>query len=174
MALRRYRSLVLTVPFLLLGGCGGCDSCFSAAGPDDDAAASATSHPLTKPVVDAAPAAEPDATEDASSTDAAVSTKDATAIPIPTVARPKAPMPLGAYQVCGKYDGPLCEKACPKGACRQECDAVKCDLTCVGGYCSQVCGIQGECKLSCPGGHCIQVCAKPEGCTKDCAGGSCE
>ena len=35
-------------------------------------------------------------------------------------------MAVGAFQSCGRYDGPLCEKPCPKGNCRQECDGVEC------------------------------------------------
>ena len=110
MALRQYRSIALVVPFLLLGGCGGCDSCFSTAEPHD-AMPMTSPHALATAVAEAAVAMpEPDAGMEASS-DAAVSNKDATAIPIPTVARPKAPMPLGAFQTCGKYDAPLCENA---------------------------------------------------------------
>jgi hypothetical protein len=88
--------------------------------------------------------------------------------------RPKAPMPMGAFQSCGTYDGPLCVKDCKNGACRQECDGVKCELNCADGYCSQLCGLSGDCKLTCKGGHCIQVCARQESCVKECAGGDCQ
>ena len=85
----------------------------------------------------------------------------------------KPPMPSGAIQSCGVYDGPLCQKECSRGNCRQDCDGVSCELSCPGGWCSQLCGEQGKCKMTCSGGHCAQACTKQEGCTKDCTGGDC-
>ena len=89
--------------------------------------------------------------------------------------RPKAPpkMPLGAFQTCGVYDGPICEMVCKGGNCRQECDGVECVFKCPDGYCSQLCGAEARCKMTCGGGHCVQACAKSEGCTKECTGGDC-
>ncbi len=155
----------------MVTGCGGCDSCFGTAQPGDDAAAisTATSRPLT---IDATP----DATEERDAGNEAASDA-APSEPVPrpsSVPRPKAPMPLGEFQVCGVYDGPRCEKKCLKGACRQECDGVDCELACSGGYCSQLCAGSGKCKMTCNGGHCVQVCTNPDGCDKQCAGGSCE
>src|SRR5262245_13118340 len=122
--------------FLSLGtvsaGCGGCDSCFGSKEPGDvvPSATPATPLPPVQPkTVDAAPPVE-----------TAPSARDAAPTPVPVltmsaVPRPSgAPMPMGAFQSCGVYDGPRCEKACDKGNCRQECDGVDCELACKGGY----------------------------------------
>jgi len=161
----------------MVAGCGGCDSCIGKA-PGDDAASYVPVQPLPGTTPAARDAGDSDAEprgdggRDAGDGGEGLS---AAAVPTqPTIPRPKAPMPMGAFQSCGVYDGPLCEKTCPKGACRQECDGVECSLTCAGGYCSQFCAAGGKCKLSCAGGHCVQVCTKADGCTKDCAGGACE
>lgn len=157
----------------MVSGCGGCDSCFGTAQPGDyDATVPlpTTARPLA--AADAGPSM-PSATDAGSDAGPA----EATTEPVPrpsSVPRPKAPMPLGEFQVCGVYDGPRCEKKCDKGACRQECDGVECELSCKAGYCSQLCGASGKCAMSCAGGHCVQVCTKPEGCIKTCTGGSCE
>lgn len=165
----------LAVLGLMGAGCGGCDSCFSNHAGDDASIPTAPPRPTT---VDASVARDPE--EDAGPKE---KPKDAGSDAMPAlpptalasaVPRPKSSLPTGAFQSCGVYEGPLCERKCPKGACRQECDGVKCALSCAGGYCSQLCGASGECTLSCPGGHCVQVCARPDGCTKDCAGGGCE
>jgi len=156
----------------LVSGCGGCDSCIGKPGAEDAAPESTATAP---PVV----VAKPDAASDAGSV------KDAAeaSAPMPVtllrdadapLLRPKAPMPLGAFQSCGVYDGPVCEKKCDKGACRQECDGVECVLTCAGGYCSQLCGIDGKCRMTCTGGHCVQACTKGEDCKKECSGGDCQ
>ena len=156
----------------MVAGCGGCDSCFGPAPGDDAATPTATgSSPLVVADGAVAPRADSDGGSDAGATDAAKDAWNSTPLSVP---RPKAPMPIGAYQSCGVYDGPLCTKECANGNCRQDCDGVKCELTCKGGYCSQLCGPAGECKLTCKGGHCVQVCTKPEGCTKECAGGDCQ
>lgn len=170
----RLTRVLLLSALAMVSGCGGCDSCFGTAQPGDyDGAApvATTARPLAG---DAAPKPVPEATD---AGDAAPAPATATTEPVPrasSVPRPKAPMPLGEFQVCGVYDGPRCEKKCPKGACRQECDGVECELSCAAGYCSQLCGASGKCALSCAGGHCVQVCANPEGCVKTCTGGSCE
>ncbi len=156
-------------------GCGGCDSCFGARQPGDDAVPSAVPTPVASPIVvhkrvDAAPVKE----EETKTPDAGA----AAPAPIATLSampRPSgAPMPIGAFQSCGVYDGPRCEKKCDKGNCRQECDGVECDLTCAGGYCSQLCGPQAACRMTCTGGHCIQVCSSPQGCVRECSGGACQ
>jgi hypothetical protein len=168
---------VMRIVFLsalgLVAGCGGCDSCFSKPSAEDDAAVparAATAAPLA--VADASEAAAPaDEKSDAGSE------AGTEAVPVPrasSLPRPKGPMPMGSFQSCGRYDGPLCEKTCPKGNCRQECDGVDCLLTCEKGYCSQMCGASAKCTMTCQGGHCVQACTKPEGCVKSCAGGSCE
>ena len=156
----------------MVSGCGGCDSCFGTAQPGDfDATAPVTTTAKPLAMAEAGPSVEP---VDAGSDSAAA---PATTEPVPRasgVPRPKSPMPLGEFQVCGVYDGPRCEKKCDKGACRQECDGVECELSCKAGYCSQLCGASGKCAMSCAGGHCVQVCTNPAGCIKTCAGGSCE
>jgi hypothetical protein len=159
----------------LFSGCGGCDSCFSSKEPGDvvPAATPATAPPPTveRRVVDAAPPVEHDAS---------TSEHDAGITPVPVltmsaVPRPSgAPMPMGAFQSCGVYDAPRCEKTCDKGNCRQECDGVECELACTGGYCSQLCGAQATCRMTCNGGHCIQTCTKKDGCIRECAGGDCK
>ena len=169
----RLPRIVFYSSLALVTGCGGCDSCFGTAQPGDYDATPITTT-TAKPLAAAADAGsavvEPhDAAADA--------TPPAPAEPAPrpsALPRPKAPMPLGAFQICGNYDGPLCTKDCPSGNCRQECDGVECALTCAGGYCSQLCGATGKCKLTCVGGHCVQACTKAEGCTKECSGGNCE
>jgi len=169
-----------TLFLLALGmtaGCGGCESCFGTQTPGDEAgmAPSATTTAVT-PLAKGDAAAEAgasntngDAGYDAAILDASWLVATDGAIP-----RPKAPMPLGEFQSCSVYDGPLCTKDCKKGNCRQECEGVGCALTCAGGYCSQFCGATGKCKLTCAGGHCVQVCSTAQDCTKECAGGSCE
>jgi len=169
----RFTRLLFLSALAMVSGCGGCNSCFGKAEPGDyDATvpvATTTARPLA---ADAAPKAEPEPTDAGSEAAPAATTE-----PVPrasSVPRPKSPMPLGEFQVCGVYDGPRCEKKCDKGACRQECDGVECELSCKAGYCSQLCGASGKCAMSCAGGHCVQVCTNPEGCIKTCAGGSCE
>jgi len=151
-------------------GCGGCDSCFGTAQPGDYDAAPAvsTTRPATAADAGSAPVVEEDAGGDASPV-AAEPVPPASALP-----RPKAPMALGAFQICGVYDGPLCTKDCAPGNCRQECDGIDCVLSCPGGYCSQLCGASGKCKLTCVGGHCVQACTKAEDCIKECSGGDCQ
>jgi hypothetical protein len=159
--------------FALFAGCNGCDSCFSKAQPGDVVPTATTEPAVPQTVaVDSGPAERPSST-DAGKSDAAQAPVEP-ALTLSAVPRPKAPMPIGAYQSCGVYDGPLCEKSCPKGNCRQECDGVECQLNCEGGYCSQVCGAEGKCKLTCKGGHCIQACTRKDACIKECAGGSCD
>ena len=159
----------------LVTGCGGCDSCFGKAAPGDyDATTSTTSQPrAVDPEGTDAATAHRDEPDGAS--DAGANPVDTTAVPRPSaLPRPKSPMPTGAFQACGVYDGPLCQKDCPKGACRQECEGVECLLTCDKGYCSQLCQINAKCRMTCKGGHCVQACTKAEGCVKECEGGSCE
>lgn len=159
----------------LVSGCGGCDSCLGAPSAED--AAAVTMEPRPPP-----PLARPDVASDAARDDDAgrEGAPEAAAEPTPYLRdggglpRPKAPMPLGAFVSCGVYDGPACEKACPNGACRQECDGVECVLSCAAGYCSQLCGPTGRCRMTCNGGHCVQVCSNRADCIKECAGGGCE
>jgi hypothetical protein len=175
MRLTRIGLLGFLSPLAMVAGCGGCDSCFGTKQPGDEApstitTATSTPRAVVAPEAGDATEGERDAGNDAGPEAAATEpTPRASGVP-----RPKAPMPLGAFEVCGVYDGPRCEKSCLKGACRQECDGVECELTCNGGYCSQLCGATGKCVMSCNGGHCVQVCTNPEGCTKSCTGGSCE
>ena len=170
----RLMSTLFLFALAMTAGCGGCQSCFGTAQPGDDAATTAIApsasavSPLTKDAA-AEASASGDAAADAASYDGSFLVATDGGVP-----RPKAPMPLGEFQTCGVYDGPLCQKDCKKGNCRQECDGVGCALTCAGGYCSQLCGATGKCKLSCAGGHCVQVCSSPQDCTKECTGGSCE
>lgn len=175
----RLSRVLFVLALVMVPGCGGCDSCFGAAQPGDEAGTAATSTSTSRPAtlaveagVDAAVDSGVTAATDAGNKLAPIPyLRDGGGLP-----RPKAPMPLGDFQSCGTYEGPLCEKACKGGACRQECDGVDCVLTCKGGYCSQLCGPTGttKCTLSCEGGHCTQLCMRPEGCTKDCAGGACD
>lgn len=168
----RVMRIVFVSALVMVTGCGGCDSCFGTAQPGDDAAATtSTTSPRALPRDDAgdASADELDASRDASPEAAQEYPARDGGVP-----RPKAPMPLGDFQVCGVYDGPKCEKACLKGNCRQECDGVECELTCNGGWCSQLCGPSGKCKLTCNGGHCVQVCTRPEDCVKVCPQANCE
>lgn len=167
----------------LLAGCGDCGSCGGDGKSKADADPSATEpDPITSPdAIDASLAKRKDAADDdggaKKATDAGVDANDPRALaPLPEpLARPSgAPMPMGAMQSCGVYDGPLCVKECPKGNCRQECDGVKCELTCKGGWCSQRCGPAGECKMTCAGGHCVQQCQKADGCQRECSGGDCK
>ena len=171
--MRLSRILLLSAPFIvtLAAGCGGCESCFGKPAAGDDAAMPITTTTAAPVAVDAAPAPVVVEEKKEAGADAAES------VPIPrasSLPRPKAPMAVGAFQSCGRYDGPICEKPCPKGNCRQECDGVECLLTCDKGYCSQMCGASAKCRMTCNGGHCIQACTKPDGCVKECAGGSCE
>jgi hypothetical protein len=152
------------------GGCDGCGSCSNKSETVEDkspttvaVAPREASMPATNDV-----APEPTATN-AAPVDTGPPYLAASVLPRPS----GAPMPMGAMQSCGVYDGPLCEKTCPKGNCRQDCDGIRCVLDCAGGWCSQMCGESGTCTLRCGGGHCIQACANPDACTKDCAGGSC-
>jgi hypothetical protein len=160
-----------------LAGCGGCDACSSRPAGETQPTAT-TQVGASDSVEDAARALSPEAAAagaDAGRNDAAA-TAATTVVPlaVSAPARPRgAPMPIGDFQSCGVYDGPLCTKLCPKGNCRQECDGVDCVLSCSGGYCAQLCGASATCRLTCPGGHCIQVCSA-SGCTRECAGGSCE
>jgi hypothetical protein len=159
----------------MVTGCGGCDSCFGKAQPGDfDAAPEPTvAIPVQPATVDAATTARPSEADAAS--EAGAESPSSTVTPRASgLPRPKSPMPTGAFQACGVYDGPLCEKACKKGACRQECEGVDCLLTCEKGYCSQLCQANATCKMTCQGGHCIQVCTNPKGCIKECSGGDCE
>jgi hypothetical protein len=175
-----------SVLFALLGlfasasGCGGCESCLGGGlRPSDDAAAEPEPEesPTPRSVVDAkapvdAAAEDRDARARGDGGDAAALTRED--IPaMPSLPRPKAPMPMGGFQSCGVFDAPLCKKDCPKGNCRQECDGVSCELTCKAGWCSQLCGPNAKCAMTCAGGHCVQVCTNADDCTKDCAGGDC-
>lgn len=170
----RIMKAVSVLALALVSGCGGCESCIGKPGAEDagpEPVATTTTTATAKPdaAVDAGPPR--DAAAEAGPAPTAVNLlRDADA----PLLRPKAPMPLGAFQSCGVYDGPVCEKKCDKGACRQECDGVECVLTCAGGYCSQLCQIDGKCRMTCAGGHCTQACTKAESCTKECAGGSCQ
>ena len=170
------RSLhLLLIPiFALFAGCNGCDSCFSKAQPGDVVPTATTSGPAlpqsTAP--DAGGGGARSNSSDGGKADSGSPFAEP-ALTMSAVPRPKAPMPVGAFQSCGVYDGPLCVKDCPKGNCRQECDGVECELTCKGGYCSQLCGGEGKCKLTCAGGHCVQACTHKEACIKECAGGDC-
>jgi len=174
--MRLTRIVFLSSLAAILGGtgCGGCDSCFGTAQPGDYDAAptvATTTQPAT-PIAAEAGAAAVEGKDAAGEASVAAPTEP---LPRPSaVPRPKAPMPLGAFQICGNYDGPLCTKDCPGGNCRQECDGVECVLNCPAGYCSQLCGPTGKCKLTCVGGHCVQACTKAEGCIKECSGGACE
>ena len=167
--MRVMRTLFLAA-LALVSGCGGCDSCLTPQSFEEAGPAMTAPPALARPDGGAATRDEDAGRE---------LPPKATAEPIllrdgGALARPKSPMPTGAFQACGVYDGPLCPKVCPKGACRQECDGVECELTCAGGYCSQLCGATARCKMTCNGGHCIQACTVAEGCTKECAGGFCE
>jgi hypothetical protein len=155
-------------------GCGGCESCFGKASPEDDAALPTSTARPAPTVADAAPEAESTTKEPKEAGLDAAPDASEPYLRTASLPRPKAPMPTGAFQSCGRYDGPLCEKKCPNGNCRQECDGVECLLTCEKGYCSQMCGASATCKMTCQGGHCVQSCTKPEGCIKECTGGSCE
>lgn len=168
----RLTRLLFLSALALVSGCGGCDSCFSKPSAEDDAAVPiTTATPLPAVIADAAPEAAREEPKDAG----AEAEAETVAIPrASSLPRPKGPMPMGSFQSCGRYDGPLCKKQCPKGNCRQECDGVECLLTCEKGYCSQMCGASATCTMTCQGGHCIQACTKPEGCLTSCAGGSCE
>ena len=153
--MRGMRTLFLGA-LALISGCGGCDSCLSTQAVEDAAPATAASpSPVARPDAGADAARDEDAGRDAATGAKAEPTllRDGGAL-----ARPKSPMPTGAFQACGVYDGPICPKDCPKGACRQECDGVECELTCAGGYCSQLCGATAKCRMTCKGGHCIQAC----------------
>ena len=167
---------ILLFAFLgLFVGCNGCDSCMSKQPGDvvPSAEPAPTLPPIQPRIVDAAPEEEESADaappEEASTNEPTVNVPAMSAVPRPS----DAPMPMGAFQSCGVYDGPLCEKTCAKGNCRQECEGVTCELSCAGGYCSQHCGKEGTCRMTCKGGHCVQVCAKKDGCVKECAGGDC-
>lgn len=161
----------------LVSGCGGCESCLGNQAipldsePPESPATTATAAPLARS--DAAITAQPaeDSGQPAEKIPPAPYMRDAGPL-----LRPKMPpgMALGTFQTCGVYDGPLCEKKCPKGGCRQECDGVACALMCELGYCSQLCGGAGKCTMTCPGGHCTQACTVATDCTKTCTGGSCD
>ncbi len=157
-----------------MAGCGGCDACGSTKAGDLTSTTSpqATTEPVVVETHDSGVKPTFDAGGDASS--ASVPTTPVVPLAVSAPPRPRGPMPMGDYQSCGVYDGPLCTKECKNGNCRQECDGTDCVLTCAGGYCSQMCGASGTCRLNCKGGHCVQVCTADTGCIKDCAGGSCE
>lgn len=168
----------ILIPILLAtaSGCGACDSCFGTKQPgDDDLTAPVPAQPSAKPQA-VEDAGEPSETTDDAGKDS--STADSGLVEVPRIAPPprpsNAPMPLGAFQSCGVYEAPRCERECPKGNCRQECDGVECTLSCNGGYCSQFCGPTGTCRFTCNGGHCIQVCSRADGCIKECGGGDCQ
>ena len=170
----RVPRIVFYSSLALVTGCGGCDSCFGTAQPGDYDATAPITTTTAKPLATAADAApaepeERDAGKEAAAEPAAEPFQRAPSLP-----RPKAPMPLGSFQVCGVYDGPVCTRDCKNGNCRQECDGVECVLTCPAGYCSQLCGAAGKCKMTCVGGHCVQACTKPEDCVKECSGGDCQ
>ena len=178
--LRRFVNLRAILFLSLLAGCGDCGSCGGDGGKADADPTAAEPDPVTSPVaIDAGRTATKDAgeEEDASSKPADAgsdgNTRPEAPLPEPLPRPSGAPMPMGAMQSCGVYDGPLCVKECPKGNCRQECDGVSCELTCKGGWCSQRCGPVGTCKLTCAGGHCVQQCTKQDGCTRECSGGDC-
>jgi hypothetical protein len=164
--------ILLLAALGMLAGCGGCDSCLLSKPSAEDDAATGESAARPLAVADASPAKPVEALE--AGADAAPPVEAPVVPRASSLPRPKAPMPLGAFQSCGRYDGPICEKSCPNGNCRQECDGVECRLTCEKGYCSQMCGASARCSMTCAGGHCVQACTKPEGCTKECAGGGCE
>ncbi len=163
----------------LAAGCDGCNSCLSKPAAEDVVPTAAARAPAFL-VVDASAPTEQGPNE---RDEKAVTSKEDAAsgpvvdeTPVPRAAslpRPKGPMPTGAYQACGRYDGPHCEKGCPNGNCRQECDGVDCSLTCAKGYCSQMCGEAATCRMTCSGGHCIQTCTNSSGCVKECTGGNC-
>jgi hypothetical protein len=177
----RHSILRTIVLFSFLAGCGDCGSCGGDGKKLPDPTATEPD-PVTSPAaIDAGRAMRAEAgtgPEDAgkSSTDAGADAGPRPEAPLPEpLPRPSgAPMPMGAMQSCGVYDGPLCQKECPKGNCRQECDGVNCELTCKGGWCSQRCGPLGTCKMTCAGGHCVQQCMKADGCVRECAGGDCK
>src|SRR3972149_3609448 len=90
----------------MVTGCGGCDSCFGKAAPGDYDATTPTS-PLVTAVEAGAEAAAAHRDEDAGS-DAGTPTPSTSAVPRASgLPRPKSPMPMGAFQACGVYDGPL-------------------------------------------------------------------
>jgi hypothetical protein len=169
--------LVHTLFFIALAsmaGCGGCDACGGTSGNDSKPSSTAPQETVA-PIVETPDAAVLARDLSEAGHDAAPAASSAPVVPLAVSAppRPHGPMPMGGYQSCGVYDGPLCTKDCPKGNCRQECDGTDCVLSCAGGYCSQLCGASATCRLTCNGGHCIQVCSAP-GCVKTCSGGSCE
>ena len=174
--MRLTRMSAASLLVFVVGCSNGCDTCVAREG-DFDAGSIAidnTARVAPSVSVSASASATPPGPADAGK-DAQAQENNTPPAAVSLVPRPRgAPMPLGATQSCGVYDGPLCTKECTKGNCRQECDGVECNLECRGGYCSQVCGTQATCKLSGPGGHCVQVCMKAEGCTKDCRGGGCQ
>ncbi|HVJ92398.1 MAG TPA: hypothetical protein VM580_21505 [Labilithrix sp.] len=172
----RWLKPILFANLGLFAGCNGCDSCFSKPLPEDVVPTATAPAPSVAPVAprttDAALPVERG--EDAGGKSDGAAAREEPVVALSAVPRPSnAPMPMGAFQACGVYDGPICHKSCPKGNCRQECDGVECTLACEGGYCSQVCGSQGKCLMTCPGGHCVQVCTKIDGCIRECAGGDC-
>jgi len=171
----RIMKAVSVLALALVSGCGGCESCMGKPGAVEDAAPET----VTATTASAKPVADAGAPSDASREAAAPAPTAITllrdaAAPLLRPTELAKGMALGAFQSCGVYDGPLCEKKCEKGACRQECDGVQCLLTCAGGYCSQLCGIDGNCAMTCAGGHCVQACTKAEGCKKECGGGDCK
>jgi hypothetical protein len=170
----RLPRIVFYSSFALVTGCGGCDSCFGTAQPGDYDATAPTTTTSAKPLATAADASAAAPEERDAGKEAAAEPAADPVLRQTSVARPKAPMPLGPFQVCGVYDGPLCTMECKNGNCRQECDGVDCVLACPAGYCSQLCGEAGKCKLTCVGGHCVQVCSKGEDCVKECSGGDCK
>lgn len=171
----RIPRIVFLSALALVTGCGGCDSCFGAKEPgDDDASAVTTARPQTVVAPpDAEPPPAPVETGDDAGKPAAPTASEIPRNVVPP-RPPKAPMPLGATQSCGVYEGPHCERECKNGNCRQDCDGVECTLKCDDGYCSQFCGPDGKCRMTCNGGHCIQVCSRPTDCLKECAGGNCQ
>jgi hypothetical protein len=177
----RHASVLVALLAACGGGGSGCESCASCSGhaaADDGGAGAATNDPGAQdPAIDAARPFEEDRVRaDAGPGVHLAPTADVVVLALSAVPRPQPPksMPMGPFQSCGVYDGPVCEKTCPAGNCRQDCDGVDCILNCQGGYCSQLCGPSAKCQLTCSGGHCTQVCSKPEECTKTCAGGACQ
>lgn len=164
------RTVLVAFYTACLFGCGTCGTCDQKQPGDDDAIAPTATgvKPTTKKDGGADEPAEASTTK---STDAMAMFDATPIVGMPILRLPtRPPIPPGPIQSCGVYDGPLCEKICEKGNCRQDCDGVECTLACPGGYCVQQCGAQAKCRMTCKGGGCMQVCSKQEGCVKECDG----